>query len=114
MHKRNAGTVRQNVTLFYMDRSLKYRGEMLNDLYDGWGILHCKSRRRRYKGYWSGGLKNGYGEETRVMKVSTGTAELDSPLNLDLNDSCILIEKYYGKTSLITLETHLYPYNFLF
>lgn len=62
MQKRDL-TKKHNVTLYNSNGKVKYRGEVVNDQYDGWGVLYSKTG--HHAGYWVQGKKNGYGEEVR-------------------------------------------------
>merc|ERR1711981_1418233 len=53
---------RQLVTLYRSsDGGLKYRGQVLNDLYDGWGEARHRNG-STYHGYWNEGKRHGHGE----------------------------------------------------
>ena len=56
-------TKAHQVTLYSPQGGVKYKGQVRNDAYDGWGRLHFKNG--SYSGYWASGKRHGYGEETR-------------------------------------------------
>ena len=96
MRKRDL-TKHHHVTLFTTGGKVKYKGEVQNDLYDGWGVLKLKNG--KYAGYWTAGKKNGYGEEVQQF-----VQLLDShdwiPKTVAIDESlirCLREVKYAGK-----------------
>ena len=89
--KKRDPTRRHQVTLYNNGGRIKYRGEVVNDLYDGWGVLYNKSS--RYTGYWEQGKKSGYGENVARMKLAMWPSWITWQPDLE---EIIKEEKYVG------------------
>ena len=49
------------MTLYRHNGRIKYRGEVINDRFDGWGEAYYTNG-DIFTGYWAEGKKDGYGE----------------------------------------------------
>ena len=51
--------------IFYENGKIKYKGDFVNNFYEGYGIYHDPEG-RRYEGYWANNKQNGKGKHFDV------------------------------------------------